>query len=391
MHVFSRKVRSSEMRKSRFYRKLLLRKFRKSSLSKTSHEVLVASHPKVEVVSESSPVLLKKNFSIEDLIRPGDHLKTHLESFLLDQRSLNTRRAYSKDLKRFVRFLHARHLEQGNVAINRVLVISYKEFLISENLEQTTVDRHLACLRSFFRWLKDDGVLDSNPVEGVRFLRPKRLSGTIGFSDVEVQKILSLPNLHKKSGSLHYAILMLLFYGGLRRSEICDLKLNHLFVERNQHLLKVQGKSNRERLIVLVPSVWNAMEHYFKISVRDFNSTKEEPLFLPVRNNRTKNLNKSLDGSSIFYMVQKYAKMAGILHRVSPHSCRATAISNARDHHVPDRAIQEFAGWSSTQMITTYDKRRTSIEDSPSHSISYGAQERNFPLEMNLVRSISKN
>jgi integrase/recombinase XerC len=175
----------------------------------------------------------------------------------------------------------------------------------------------------------------------------------------------------------------ILFYGGLRRSEICDLKLNHLSIERKQHLLKILGKSNRERLIVLVPQVWSAIEHYFKISVRNLNYTKDEYLFLPVRNNRTKNVNKPLDGSSIFYMVRKYAKMAGILHRVSPHSCRATAISNARDHHVPDRAIQEFAGWSSTQMITTYDKRRTSIEDSPSHSISYGVEERNFPLAIN--------
>jgi integrase/recombinase XerD len=383
MHVFSRKVLPVKMKKSRSYRRLLLRKFRKYSPTKTPDRLIVASYPKVEIVSETADALAKKDFSIEDLIRPKNELKDHLEAFLLDQRSSNTRRAYSKDLKRFVQFLHARHLDQGNVSINRFMIISYKEFLISENLEHTTIDRHLACLRSFFRWLKDEGVLDHNPVESVRFLRPKRLSKTIGFSDEEVQKILSLPNLHKKSGSLHYAVLMILFYGGLRRSEICDLKLNHLSIERKQHLLKILGKSNRERLIVLVPQVWSAIEHYFKISVRNLNYTKDEYLFLPVRNNRTKNVNKPLDGSSIFYMVRKYAKMAGILHRVSPHSCRATAISNARDHHVPDRAIQEFAGWSSTQMITTYDKRRTSIEDSPSHSISYGVEERNFPLAIN--------
>jgi integrase len=78
----------------------------------------------------------------------------------------------------------------------------------------------------------------------------------------------------------------------------------------------------------------------------------------------------------IFYIVTKYAKLAGIAHRVSPHSCRATAISNARDHNVPDRAIQEFAGWSTTNMITRYDKRKSSIEKSAAHAIHYGADDR---------------
>ncbi len=65
--------------------------------------------------------------------------------------------------------------------------------------------------------------------------------------------------------------------------------------------------------------------------------------------------------------------MAGIQKRVSPHSCRATAISNARDREAPDRAIQEFAGWSSPEMIVRYDKRKTAVEKSAAHMISYGA------------------
>jgi integrase len=102
----------------------------------------------------------------------------------------------------------------------------------------------------------------------------------------------------------------------------------------------------------------------------------DQPLFMPIRNNRTGALLKELDPSMIFYIVTKYAKLAGIAHRVSPHSCRATAISNARDHNVPDRAIQEFAGWSTTNMITRYDKRKSSIEKSAAHAIQYGAEDR---------------
>src|SRR6185312_2458527 len=105
----------------------------------------------------------------------------------------------------------------------------------------------------------------------------------------------------------------------------------------------------------------------------------DEYLFIPLRNNRTGVLNKSLDPSMIFYIVTRYAKLAGISARVSPHSCRSTAISNARDHLVPDRAIQEFAGWASPDMITRYDKRKTSVEKSAAHAISYSQKNRDLP------------
>jgi site-specific recombinase XerD len=350
---------------------------------------VVLSEVVPEVVPEVIPAVITKPsvpaqlemaslLSTEDLVRPQGTLKTSIEAFLLDQRSPHTRRAYGKDLKRFVQFLLLRNFRQGVENLNRTTLIAYKEFLISEKLEHTTIDRHLATLRSFFKWLVDDGVITKSPAEGVRFLNPKRISRTNGFSDQEVKAILSLPNLHTKTGSLHYAILMMLFYCGLRRSELCSLRTAQLAVEREQHLVRLRGKGNAERVIVMVIPVWNAIQHYFYISRRKMD--RDEPLFIPLRNNRTGVLDKPLDPSMIFYIVKKYAKLSGITHRVSPHSCRATAISNARDHHVPDRAIQEFAGWASPDMITRYDKRKTSILDSAAHSIVYGAENRAIPV-----------
>jgi len=55
-------------------------------------------------------------------------------------------------------------------------------------------------LRSFFRWLVDDGVIEKNPAEGVRFLNARKLSTTVGFSDEEVRRVLQVPNLHTRSG-----------------------------------------------------------------------------------------------------------------------------------------------------------------------------------------------
>lgn len=327
---------------------------------------------------ESPPQLAFPGFaplalSTQEVLKPSDTLRQSIEAFLMDQRSPHTRRAYGKDLKRFVKYLQGRKLNQGVETLNRLVLIGYKESLLTEGLEHTTVDRHLATLRSFFNWLVDDGLILKSPADGVRFLNPRRLSTTQGFSDEEVKRVLTVPDLHTRTGALHYAILMVLFYCGLRRSEICGLKTTNLGTERNQRVLRLRGKGNAERMIVMIPAVWNSVRYYLYISGRDLEG--DQSLFMPIRNNRTGVVKKPLDPSMIFYIVRKYAKQAGIMNRVSPHSCRATAISNARDHHVPDRAIQEFAGWASTDMITRYDKRRTSVEESAAHSIIYGGTE----------------
>jgi integrase len=126
-------------------------------------------------------------------------------------------------------------------------------------------------------------------------------------------------------------------------------------------------------VIPLIDPVWNALVHYFVITRRD-PGVAEEWLFAPIRNNRTGVANRPLDPSMVFYIVKKYSKLAGIQKRVSPHSCRATAISHARDRNVPDRAIQEFAGWASPEMIVRYDKRKTAVEKSAALAIDYGVE-----------------
>ncbi len=292
----------------------------------------------------------------------------------MDQRSVHTQRAYGKDLKRFVRFLLERNLCYGPERIDRTTLAAYKDFLLAEGLEHTSVDRHLATLRSFFRWLVDDGFILKNPAEGIRFLNPKRLSRTNAFRDEEVRKVLAAPDIHTRTGALHYAVLMVLFHCGLRRSELCGLRTSNIGWERGHTVLKLRGKGNSERIVVMVPAVVKALRYYFRMVGKTFS--KDQYVFTPIRNNRTAVLDRPIDPSLVFYIVTKYARRVGVANRVSPHSCRATAISNARDNNVPDRSIQEFAGWASPDMITRYDKRKTAVEKSAAHSISYGAEDR---------------
>lgn len=71
------------------------------------------------------------------------------------------------------------------------------------------------------------------------------------------------------------------------------------------------------------------------------------------------------------YVVKHYAKLAGVNYRVSPHSARATAVSNALDNLAPHRAVQHMAGWSSPLMVTRYDKRKEDLKNSAVRFVQY--------------------
>lgn len=334
----------------------------------------------IQVRSNAPRASKEFGLTIDHFLNPSDSLRSQLQAYFLDLRSEHTQKSYAKDLKRFLQFLAARkHKTGGHEPIHRGLLVAYKDSLLTEGLEHTTIDRFLSMLRSLFRFLFEEGAMSENPAIRVRLLSPKRVSKTQAFTDQEVANVIAQPNLHTRTGAMHHAILLLLFQCGLRRSELCALRTSQITSERGYKVMRLRGKGNAERVIPLRPESIAALEYYYRIC--QMSPDVDQPLFRPQKNNRTGNKEKSLDPSHIYHIVTKYSLMAGVAKRVSPHSCRATAISNARDHAAPDRKIQEFAGWSTPNMITQYDKRKTAVTESAALLIDYGPIARDSEIE----------
>lgn len=297
-------------------------------------------------------------------------LGIHVESFLTDQRSEHTKSAYRADIINYIKFVESTSSIPATFElISTEKIRDFKAFMLRSGYAHSTIDRHLAALSSLFSSLRCGGKIDHNPVEGVKFLNAKRLSPTIGLTDEQVRAMLEWPDRATAQGAFDYAVLMVLFYCGLRRGELCGLRIQDIAMERGQHVLRLIGKGNAERLVVVLPIVYEAIQSYFMRSGRPFQG--DGFLFSPIRNNRTKTTDKAIHPTTVYGLIQRAARALRIDSRISPHSCRATAISNARDNGVPDRAIQEFAGWSSAEMITRYDKRKTAVENSAAHKITY--------------------
>lgn len=295
--------------------------------------------------------------------------------FTQNQRSSHTKRAYENDLKQFVSFLRSEKVSgesfEALVAFRDWLV--KPEHLGGRGLTRGSANRKFASVRSFLTWLQARGKVRENPGRWVKNFRAKTESPTQAFSDIEVAQMLRMPNTRSLSGHMHSVVLHLLFYLGLRRGELVALKASHLGWGRvgdsSVLTLRIPGKGDKERILPL-PERTHAILLGF-LEKRGISIGDDAPLFSPVKNNFTKIKDKPLDGQAIYYIVKKYAQMAGVDRRVSPHSCRATCISNALDHSASHRSVQELAGWSSPLMIERYDKRRTALKDSAVHVVEY--------------------
>lgn len=299
-----------------------------------------------------------------------------IQPFLANQLSHHTRKAYEADLRQFFIFLEGKIPVENLASLRPEHVILFRKYLEEGRLhggrplEKATINRKLAVVKSFLNWLCANEVLDKNPARLVKGFPQSQESDLKGLSDEEAAKILRMPDRNKASGALHLAVLHVLLYLGLRKGELIGLKIGDMDEERGTPVLRVRGKGHKVRVLPLTAKVREAIEHYLHACRRD-RSAKEEPLFIPTKNPRTKTLLKTLNPHAITYLVVRYARKAGVLKTISPHSCRATCISNALDKKATHRAVQSLAGWSTPLMIQRYDKRREDLKNSAAYIVDY--------------------
>ncbi len=302
-----------------------------------------------------------------------------IQPFLANQLSPHTRKAYEADLRQFFSFLEGKISVADLAKVRPEHIILFRKYLEEGRLhggrplEKASINRKLATVKSFLNWLCANEVMDKNPARLVKGFPQSQESDLKGLSDEEAGKILRLPDRNKRSGALHLAVLHVLLYLGLRKGELIGLKIGDLDEERGVPVLRVRGKGHRVRILPLTAKVKEAIEHYLYACQRDRSQT-EEPLFIPTKNPRTKTLIKTLNPHAITYLVVRYARKAGVLKKISPHSCRATCISNALDKRATHRAVQSLAGWSTPLMIQRYDKRRDDLKNSAAFIVDYGEE-----------------
>jgi site-specific recombinase XerD len=290
---------------------------------------------------------------------------SHIDDFLKNFTSPHTRRAYEGDLKAYAAF------SVGREPLALATLISYREHLNSTHSSATTV-RRLASVRSFMAFLLERGVITVDFSKHLRLPKVRTETHTQAFTDEEASKVMALPDQNSFYGNLHRFTLCCLFNLGLRRSELVELKFGSISSHRGTSFVNVNGKGGKTRIIPLSDFMIKEFNRYVQTYEKLTGNRLSSSDFL-LQSGTDKNQNP-MGTSTIYKIVDKYAKLASIERKVSPHSCRATVISQLLENSVSPRDVANFAGHSSiATTVDIYDKKRDAIKNSAALKVSYGS------------------
>ncbi|MCY4523417.1 MAG: tyrosine-type recombinase/integrase [Halobacteriovoraceae bacterium] len=297
------------------------------------------------------------------------------EEFLDNFLSKHTRVSYKTDLDQFCRFLMRFSPEIKDLAqVNRHQVILFRNYLqIQKNYTPKTISRKLAAISSYYDFIVEKGLMNTNPSLSVKRPRKEVVNPTPALLKEQVLQLFSAVSENRRSGPLHRALLITFFTTGLRKSEIIYLKRKNFRQMNGSYFISYCGKGGKRGLKLLHPLCVEAIISYMEWMEQQGRKHKPSDwLFRPTRNPLYPgNLDKPLNPKTINEIFNHYGKKIGLSHSISPHCARATFISTLLENGVDIYKVAQEVNHSSVKTTQEYDKRRRKIKDSPINKLNY--------------------
>ena len=292
-----------------------------------------------------------------------------LAQFLAGQLTERTRRAYYSDLCEF--FGTERITAQLVQSIRFTDIIAYRNDLAQIGRKRATINRKLASLKAFFRMMVGAGVIDKNPADST-LVRGFRLDETVtgkAIQQAALQKILTA--VSKEENDLtrcrDLAIVHLLTYGGLRRSEVANIDWQDLGQESAFFILRLPTtKSGVSQDIKLQPIVVHHLEEYRQaLSANGFGT--QGKAFISLSRNHSRG--KPLTDQSINLIAHKYAKVAGVSQKVTAHMFRHTCCTLSIEGGAKPQQVQAHLRHKDLKTTMRYYENRERLTDNASDYI----------------------
>ena len=276
-------------------------------------------------------------------------LLEQFRAYLLVEKNFSqyTAKAYTSDVMSFLIWLE--DTDVSSVDYNKIR--EYLRFIYKYNYKKTTVARKISALRTFYKYLYRERVVESNPVSGVS--APKKTKSLPKFlNKEEIEQILNNVNIESPSGFRNRAILELLWATGMRISELSGLNFGDLNLEHNE--IKVFGKGSKERIVLISERAKQYLERYIhtarRLVAKDFPPPPQEensPVFI---NNTGYRLNPKTIRNVINSIVEKIS----LPQKVTPHMFRHSFATYLIENGADLRVVQELLGHASISNTQIY-------------------------------------
>lgn len=263
----------------------------------------------------------------------------HLESFITQltvekNASRYTVRNYRSEIGEFADFARS-HGVRSWLQVDLPLLRRWLSWLTAQGYARASIARRVYQVRSFYRYLQREGVVDNNPVLGLSAPKlPRRLPRYLNVE--EAAALLAAPEVTTAQGLRDWAILELLYAAGLRIGELVEMNVGDLNLSLGE--ARVLGKGDKERMVLIGEPAQRALHQYLRTGRPALLSEKSRgALFLNRFGGR-------LSRVSVTKMLHRCAAQAGIDRRVTPHMLRHSFATHLLDGGADLRSVQELLG-----------------------------------------------
>lgn len=280
----------------------------------------------------------------------------NFESYLKLERSLshNSVESYIRDVEKLSQFISWKNKGVEPRQVSAAILREFLEFITESGLTAPSQARILSGLKSFFKYLTFEGLMDSDPTALLEAPKlGRKLPDTLSFPEIE--KLLNGIDLSTPEGGRNRAILEVLYSSGLRVSELVELKLNNVYAESG--FLRVTGKGNKERLVPIGRDALKFLDIYLKqIRGKPPLKTAKKGFESYVFLNRH---GSKLTRVMVFTIIKNLARAVGLKKTISPHTFRHSFATHLIEGGADLRAVQEMLGHESittTEIYTHLDR-----------------------------------
>jgi len=275
-----------------------------------------------------------------NMIKEVDSLLGAYSWYLKIERRMspNTVEAYMRDVSAMLS-----EISTAPEAVEAEDILSYISSR-SSGVSKRTQARMMSSIRSFFDWMVMEGERTDNPCDGVDSPKIGRYLPDV-LSVAEIESIMESVRTDDYSGIRDRAILEILYGCGLRVSEVCSLKISHVYLEES--FVRVTGKGNKERIVPMGAPASEAFSLWLAVRGEAFSPQWDDVAFL----NR---FGKPLSRVAIFNMVKKQALLAGVRKTISPHTFRHSFATHLLEGGADLRVVQEMLGHESVLTTEIY-------------------------------------
>ncbi len=267
--------------------------------------------------------------------------------------SENTLISYKRDLLRMAEFMGENGIsEASDVTVDKLS--AYAASLREEHFAASSITRHYTSIKTFFRYLVENGNINDNPSEALKAPRIEKSEPRI-LSTVEIEELFSQKFKDDAKGKRDKAILELLYATGLKSSEITDLRLEN--IDLSISCLRL-GDENSSRLIPYGRKAKEALSDYLTGARNELlgENTDDDTVFLNCSGTH-------MSRQGLWKLIKTYVKKAGIKQDITPFSLRHSFAVHLVENGADLDSVQEMMGFADVNTISKYLSKKHKSKD----------------------------